>query len=128
MLNAGQKFSFGVTFDSPDLFVAAKIYDNSGASPVLLATVPMLNFYGNSYQGSFTQVTPTTLLIQYSCYTDDTYTAINNNEPQGDREEQIVQGAGGGGSGSGCELIRLICNEELLGFICDETITGLIEC
>lgn len=130
MIQAGQKFSFGVTYDRPDLlFVAAKIFDNSGVSPVLLATVPMTNFWGNSYQGSYTTNFVIPLLIQYGSYTDGTYTVFDDNESQGDREEQVVQSGGGSAGNTPCMIIGLIqSNPILIGLISNSQLIGIINC
>lgn len=122
MINVGQKYSFGVTFDRDDLFVAAKVYDNSGSSPALLATVEMLNYYGNSYQGSYTPVVPMPLLIQKSVYTDGTFTTLDTDYSQGDETEEAVtiSGGGGGSSNASCSLIGFILN--------NDTLIGFIEC
>ena len=132
MIIPGQKFSFGVTYDSPSLYVAAKIFDNSGASPALLATIAMANYYGNSYQGTYLITSPTlitSVLVQVSVYTDNTYTTLSTNYSQTDYVDQ-VQSSNSAQGASGCALTGIILqNNPIIGIILqNDPLIGIIPC
>lgn len=70
--------SFEATYDSPSLFVAMSVYDDSGVSPSLIqGPSAMLNFAGNSYRGKFTPSFGKTYLIFKAVYTDGTYITLH---------------------------------------------------
>lgn len=90
LVKLGQKFSFGVTYDSPSLFVQAEIFDDSGASPVLLDTVVMENFAGNSYRASYTPLAEMSIVINKAVFTDGTYTVRDDQYYESDQSLQVV--------------------------------------
>jgi hypothetical protein len=91
MIQVNQAYSFAVTFDRDDLaFVAAKIYDDSGVTPVLLATVPMTQYANNTYKGKYTFTSPGPILIQKSVYTNNSYDILDDNYSEGDETQQVV--------------------------------------
>lgn len=135
IVKLGQKFSFGVTYDSPSLFVRAEIYDDSGVSPVLLATVPMASFAGNSYKASYTPLAVMPLLIQMAVFTDGTYTTRDDQYYETDRSLQVVDftftptiNVAVADSSEALILLEEIDDTLLLVAIEDETLMLLMEC
>lgn len=91
MIQVGQQFSFEVTFDLPGLPVAYKIFDDSGASPVLIVgPAAMLNFEGPSYRGRFTAPLAKNYLIKKAVYTDGTFAAKDPNYAESSEAVQAV--------------------------------------
>lgn len=80
---SGLLLSFEVTYDSPSLFVAMKVFDDSGASPSLLTTLPMTVFVGNSYRAKYTPAGGKTYLVHKAVYTDGTYTTLDSDYSAG---------------------------------------------
>lgn len=77
---AGRPLSFEVTFTAPDLDVGMTVYDDSGASPVLLLPpFAMVNVYGNTYRGKFTAEDGKNYIVIKSVYTDNTLTTLDPN-------------------------------------------------
>jgi hypothetical protein len=95
---------FEVTFDSPSLFVAMRIFDDLGAQ--VGAPIPMLNVYGNTYRGFFTPSLDTGYLIHKAVYTDESLITLHPDYAPG--SETIYAQNGGSGSGSGGS-----CNSEV---------------
>lgn len=91
MVKIGQKFSFSVTYDSPLLFVQAELYDDSGLSPILLATVEMENYAGNSYRGNFTPTDEMSILANIAVFTDGTFSVRDDNYSETDESFQVVE-------------------------------------
>lgn len=90
IVQAGKSISLEVTYDSAVLFVAAKIFDDSGVSPVLVATLAMDSFFGNSYRAKFTPVAGKTYVANKAVYTDGTFVTMDNNYSQGSDSFQAV--------------------------------------
>lgn len=81
---SGQKLSFEVTFDAPNLFVGMTVFDTTGASPVLVAgPTAMSNTIGNTYLGYFSAEPGKSYLIYKAVYTDGSYSALNTSYAQG---------------------------------------------
>jgi hypothetical protein len=77
LLPAGVPSSFVTSSNNPDLAVGMSVYDNSGASPVLiLGPVRMVPFVGNAYEAKFTPQNGKTYLVFIAIYTDLTFTTL----------------------------------------------------
>lgn len=84
LLQSGVPLTIEWTLSDPGLTPAIKVYDDSGVSPVLVATVAMSNWYGNSYRAKFTGVDNKLYVVSKAVYTDaPTYSVIDNNYAQG---------------------------------------------
>ena len=68
-----------VTFDAPSLFVGLSVFNMTTGSPVLVGSVlPMANVSGeNTYVRNFTPAVNTPYLFLKQVFTDDTYTALD---------------------------------------------------
>lgn len=89
---------FEVTFDSPDLDVAMRVFNVSSGSPIQVGSpIPMTVAYGNTYFGRFTAVVDRAYVINLAVYTDNTYATLDDNYSQGS-ESIYAQTSGGGGS------------------------------
>lgn len=90
---AGVPFSFNYrTYDSQSgLFFAAKIYDVTGGSPVLVSQVPMPEI-GTSglYVGKFTGTAGKIYEIDKLAFTDGSYTVIDGGRSPGTESVQMV--------------------------------------
>lgn len=81
---AGQATSFEVTYDSPSLQVAMRVFDNTTGTPVQVGSpIAMTNFFGNTYQARFTPVLPIPYLVHKAVYTDGTFVTLDNNYAAG---------------------------------------------
>jgi hypothetical protein len=114
MIQAAQRFSFGVTYTDPGLDVAALIFNDTGSGLNLIATVPMINFTGNSYYGNYLQAVPASLIVQISVYTDSSYTVRDENYSQTDAEFQVVDvSQGSTASPASGDIIGFIIQDNL---------------
>ena len=112
---AGVSLSFEVTYDSPSLYVAMSVYDDSGVSPVLISgPSAMLNWAGNSYRGKFTANPGISYLILKAVYTDGTFTTLSSNYSQGSEsiKSEYLQDTIGN-----CSIIGFINNTEIIGLV-----------
>jgi hypothetical protein len=119
---AGVALTFEVTYDSPALNVGMSVYDDTGASPVLVfGPSAMLSVVGNTYRGKFTPTLGRTYLVFKAVYTDPSLTVLDTDYSQAS-ESFIAENVGGGG-GAG------IANVELIGMIdcCSESV-GFFNC
>jgi hypothetical protein len=81
---SGVPLSFEITLDAPSLFVAMKVYDDSGGSPILVqGPSAMANVLGNTYRGKFTATADKSYLILKAVYTDGTFTTLHPDYSQG---------------------------------------------
>lgn len=78
-LPADIPLSFEVTFDPGLSFVAARIYDDSGGSPVLVATTPMTEVDSGTYRCKFTGMPNKNYIVKKGVFTDGTYAVYNTN-------------------------------------------------
>lgn len=76
--------SFEMTYDNPSLFVGLSIYDDSGASPVLIQSPALMqNVVGNMYRGKFSPTFGKTYLVFKAVYTDALMTVLNTDYSTG---------------------------------------------
>lgn len=81
---AGQPASIEVSYSDPGLFVGLQLFDDSGVSPVAVgAIIPMLNWAGVAYRAKVSGVANKWYLYQIAAYTDNTYTTVDGNQPNG---------------------------------------------
>lgn len=79
---AGVPQSFATSGNSPSLSVGMSVYDNSGASPSLVAgPTAMPNFVGNAYQSKYTFPVGN-FLVFIGVYTDSGMTELLNGYEQ----------------------------------------------
>lgn len=118
---AGVPLSFEVTFDSPSLNVAMSIFDDTGASPVLISgPLVMTHVVNNTYRGKFTGAEFKNYIIIKAVYTDNTFTTLSPDYSQGS-ESIVVQNIGGSsGSGGGCTIVGIVNN--------NDTVIGYVNC
>lgn len=84
LVPAGIPLSFEVTYDVPGLNVAMSVYDDSGASPVLLLSpFAMALVHGSTYRGKFTPVAGKNYIIIKAVYTDGTFAELDPDYSQG---------------------------------------------
>lgn len=114
----GVACSFEVTFDSSSLYVAMSVYDDSGASPVLVTKTPMTNVVGNTYRGKFSPPATKPYIIFKAVYTDGTYTTLSPNYSQGS-ESIIAQVIAQPTSNStGCSIVGFVdSSNDVIGVI-----------
>lgn len=87
----------------PDLFVAAKIYDNSSGTPIFVVLVPMTHVADGTYAGKFNPSAGKDYVVTNSVYTDGTYTTRDTDygtgsesfyaEAQQQQQQTIASGA-----------------------------------
>lgn len=78
LLPAGVPLSFTAVFDSPSLFVALSVYDDSGASPVLAqAPAAMAVVVGNVYRGKYTAAPGKSYIVVMAVYTSGAFTTLD---------------------------------------------------
>lgn len=81
---AGQPATVEVSYSDPSLFVGVQLYDDSGGSPSPVGSVVhMLNFAGVSYRAKLTGAAGKWYLYRIAAYTDNTYTTVDTEQPQG---------------------------------------------
>lgn len=100
LVPAETSLSFEVTFDSPTLYVGMSVYDDSGATPVLVqGPTAMLNVVGNTYRAKFTADVGKSYIIFKAVYTSAALTTLDSNYSQGSEsiKAEYVGGSGGGG-------------------------------
>lgn len=116
---AGVPLSFEVTFDRNDLYVGMSVYNNSGASPILVGSIiPMHSVVGNTYQAKFSGVQGLSYVVFKAVYTDNSYSTIDTNYSQGS-EAFICQQLTGGN----------VIATSLIGMVLpNPTLIGLIDC
>ena len=88
MIQVGKQNLFGVTFDSPGLNVAFRIFDSSGA-PVT-AWAAMSNYDGNSYQALYTFLGTGAFSIKKVVFVDVDFTTRDTNYSEADETVQVV--------------------------------------
>lgn len=90
---AGQPASITVSLETSGLNVGFEVWDDSGVSPVQVTglagmvnnVLPAVNYSGNCYRVKIPALAPGKyFLLHIGVYTDGTYTALVNDEPQGD--------------------------------------------
>ena len=88
---AGVPASLEVTLDAPGLNVGFALWDDSGSSPVQVTgqegqvngVYPGFNWQGNSYRAKLPGSPYKWYVVHIAVYTDDTFTTIDTEEPQG---------------------------------------------
>lgn len=114
--------SFEVTYDSPSLHVGMSVYDDSGASPVLVSGPSVMAHVGNNtYRAKYTPDLDKLYVIIKAVYTDSGLTTLDDNYAQG--SESIVSRDIGGGSSvasAGCDVVGIVDN--------NSQVVGLVIC
>src|SRR5271166_4586886 len=107
---AGIPLSFEVTFDVPGLPVAMSVYDDSGASPVLVSgPIAMANVVNATYRGKFTGLAGKNYIVFKAVYTDGTFATLSSNYAQGS-ESIVCQNMPGISGPGGCNVVGFVSN------------------
>lgn len=94
-LQVNLSHSFETTFDTSGLFVAMRVFDDSGGSPVQVgAPIPMAVYYGSSYRGKFTPTEEKSYVVHKAVYTDGTYATLHPDYGQSSDAFRAVDFAG----------------------------------
>lgn len=93
-VKAGTEVSLEVTFDNPDLDVAARVFDDSGVSPVIVGgPIAMENYFGNSYRCKFIPEIGKTYVVSKAVYTDGFFVTLDDNYSQASESFQAIAGS-----------------------------------
>ena len=117
LVPAGVPLSFEVTFDSPDLSVGMSVYDDTGASPVLVQGPTLMTLVAlNTYRAKFTASLGHSYVVIKAVYTDGTLLEVDTDYAQGS-ESLIAQNVGGQQLNS------------IVGYVLpDDVIVGQVQC
>lgn len=109
---SGVQLSCEITFDSPSLHVGMTVYDDTGASPVLLlSTFAMLLVAGNTYRGKFTGVAGKNYIVIKAVYTDGTFSTLSPDYSQGS-ESVVAQNLTA--ASTGCAVVGVVDNNQAI--------------
>lgn len=82
--------NYGAYDQDITLDVAAKIYDVTDGSPVLVDTVAMPEVFAGVYFCAFTGEAEKSYVVNKSVYTDDTFEVLNSERPSGSDQIQLI--------------------------------------
>lgn len=88
--NVSAAMTLEINYDPNLSFVALKVYDDSGASPVLLTTLPMPNVFETVYRAKYTPSVVGTYLFYKAVYTDGAYATRDDNYSPNSESIQVV--------------------------------------
>jgi hypothetical protein len=116
---AGVSLSFEVTYDSPSLYVGMSVYDDSGASPVLIqGPTAMSIVVGNTYRAKFIGDANKPYVIVKRVYTNVGMTVVDPNYSAGSESIYCEDAGSSGGILSDNDVIGFIdTSTELIGFV-----------
>lgn len=116
---AGVPLTFEVTYDSPTLFVGMSVYDDSGASPVLVQGPTAMNLVvGNTYRAKFIGDANKSYVIVKRVYITSGMTTVDTNYSAGSESIYCENASSSGGILSDDAVIGLIDDStELIGFV-----------
>jgi hypothetical protein len=134
MIQIGKPAAIGVTFGTPGLSVAARVFDSSGPISGWFA---MPNYDGGSYAADYTFSTLGAFRIKKVVFTDGTFTVRDTDYPEADDAVQVVDvaslvwdavtsahntagtfgAASGSGSGGGASIKGRVGGMPIKGFV-----------
>lgn len=126
---AGVPLSFEVTFDRSDLHVGMSVYDDSGASPVLLLSpFAMAWVAGYTYRGKFTAENGKSYIIIKAVYTTSDLNVLSPDYSQG--SESIVTQYISSNNEAPAPVVGIVDEDEAVVGLVDENdpILGQVDC